>query len=81
MSRKGGLQSFCKDLYCGKRKKKNTQGWVRHNLGTADAAFSGQSGLFVPIWSYLLWKHPTRDKFSGAVFIFGLYPLLQPRGF
>lgn len=43
ISRKDGLQSFCKDLCCGKRK--TSQGWVRHNLGTADAACSGQSGL------------------------------------
>lgn len=26
-------------------KRRATQGWVRHNLGTADAAYSGQSGL------------------------------------
>lgn len=37
----------CKDFVktCVVEKEKTSQEWVRHNLGTADAACSGQSGL------------------------------------
>lgn len=46
MSRKGGLQSFCKDLYCGKRKKKTLK-------DGSDTTWAQQMQLFQVSLGYL----------------------------
>lgn len=76
ISREDGLQSFCKDICCGKTK--TTQGCQAQpghsRCSLCRSTWAWWHSLVVPIWWHLLWKHHTGDKFPGAVLILELYP-------